>query len=199
MYYTIEGKRFLCILYVAGLLLGSVFINLSIQMNLFRTTDFLGFVEYIQSLKGLDTSAFFSYVCLVRFRQLLIFFACLFIFSPYVVFCVLDFLVSVLMGFFISTLVLYYGWLGMIKGIGFLIPHYIFYGILLCAIYIYLFQKTPLSKMYMFSTEKRFSFMKNGKIFENKIVVAGFCILMFVLGCYGEAYLNPAILKIFFH
>ena len=132
MYYTIEGKRFLRILYVAGLLLGSVFINLSIQMNLFRTTDFLGFVEYIQSLKGLDTSAFFSYVCLVRFRQLLIFFVCLFIFSPYVVFCVLDFLVSVLMGFFISTLVLYYGWPGMIKGIGFLIPHYIFYGILLC-------------------------------------------------------------------
>ena len=199
MYYTIEGKRFLCILYVAGLLSGSIFLNISIRMNLFRTTDFLGFVEYIQTLNGLDTSAFFSYVCLIRFRQLLLFFICLFLFSPYVVYCVLDFLVSLLMGFFISTLVNYYGWAGMIKGIGFLIPHYFFYGIVLCVIYIYLFQKTPLSKMYMFSAGKRFSFIKNRKIFENKIVVAGFCLLMFVIGCYGEAYLNPGILKIFFH
>ena len=199
MYYTIEGKRFLCILYIAGLLFGSLFINLSIRMELFRTTDFLGFTEYIRSMEGLDTGAFFSYVCLVRFRQLLIFFLCLFLFSPYVVYCLLDFLVSTLLGFFISTLVLYYGWEGMIKGIGFLLPHYLFYGILLCVIYIYLFQRTPLSRMYMFSAEKKFSFVKNGKIFENKIVVAAFCLLMFVLGCYGEAYLNPGILKIFFH
>ena len=75
MYYTIEGKRFLCILYIAGLLFGSLFINLSIRMELFRTTDFLGFTEYIRSMEGLDTGAFFSYVCLVRFRQLLIFFS----------------------------------------------------------------------------------------------------------------------------
>lgn len=199
MYYTIEGKRFLCILYVAGLVLGSVFMNVSIQMNLFRITDFLGFIEYIQSLEGLDTSAFFSYVCLIRFRQLLLFFVCLFLFSPYVVYCILDFIVSVLMGLFISTLVIYYGWAGMIKGIGFLLPHYLFYGILLCVIYIYLFQKSPLSRMYMFVSEKHFSFMKNRKILENKIVVAAFCLFMFVLGCYGEAYLNPGILKIFFH
>ena len=199
MYYTIEGKRFLCILYVAGLLAGSIFFNVSIRMNLFRAMDFLDFVEYIQTLQGLDTSAFFSYVCLVRVRQLFIFFICLFLFSPYVVYCVLDFLISVLMGFFISTLVIYYGWVGMFKGIGFLLPHYIFYGILLCVIYIYLFQKTSMSRMYMFSGNQSFSFVKNGKIFENKIVVAGFCLLMFALGCYGEAYLNPGILKIFFH
>ena len=137
MYYTIEGKRFLCILYVAGLLLVRFSLIYLFRMNLFRTTDFLGFVEYIQSLKGLDTSAFFSYVCLVRFRQLLIFFVCLFIFSPYVVFCVLDFLVSVLMGFFISTLVLYYGWPGMIKGIGFLTPslHFL-WNITMCHLYL---------------------------------------------------------------
>lgn len=82
MYYTIEGKRFLCILYIAGLLFGSLFINLSIRMELFRTTDFLGFTEYIRSMEGLDTGAFFSYVCLVRFRQLLIFFCVFFSFLP---------------------------------------------------------------------------------------------------------------------
>lgn len=199
MYYTIEGKRFLCILYVAGLTLGCILINLSIRMHLFRPADFLGFVEYIRSLTGLDTSSFFSYVCLIRFRQLLLFFFCLFLFSPYVVYCVLDFLVSVLLGFFISSLVLYYGWKGMALGIGFLLPHYIFYGILLCVIYIYLFQRPSLSRMYMFTAGRRMSFIKNGKIFENKIMVAVFCLLMFVCGCYGEAYLNPLLLKIFFH
>ena len=60
MYYTIEGKRFLCILYVIGLLTGTFFINVSIKMNLFRVSDFLGFTEYVKTLEGLDSNAFFS-------------------------------------------------------------------------------------------------------------------------------------------
>lgn len=198
MYYTIEGKRFLCILYIAGLLLGTIFINVAVHMHLFRSADFLDFIEYIQSLQGLDTSAFFSYVCLIRIRQLLIFFLCLFLFSPYIVYCVLDFMISILTGFFISTLVIRYGWAGMIKGIGFLIPHYVFYAIVLCVIYVYLFQKNPLSQIYFLSSANRFSTMKHRKLLENKIIVAGFCLVLFGAGCYAEAYINPGILKIFF-
>ena len=106
MYYTIEGKRFLYILYLAGLLLGTIVINVAISMNVFRPSDFLGFIEYMKSLDGLDHNALFSYVCLVRIRQLIIFFVSIFLFSPYVVYCILDFVVSFFTGFFISTLVI---------------------------------------------------------------------------------------------
>lgn len=197
MYYTIEGKRFLCILYMLGLLVGTVFINMSIRMGLFHSSDFLGYIEYIETLSSLDTSAFFSYVCLIRFRQLLIFFVCLYLFSPYIVFCILDFLLSVLLGFFISTLVIRYGWMGMIEGIGFLLPHYIFYGLLLCMIYIYLFRKSPMSHFYAFSFNRHGFPGKNGRLLENKVIVVVFCLLCFAAGCYTEAFINPEIVRFF--
>lgn len=198
MYYTIEGKRFLCVLYITGLLAGSLLFNICIRMHYFRTADFLGFTEYIRTLEEMDSSAFFSYVCLIRFRQILIFSICLFLFSPYIVYCVLDFFVSALMGIFISTLVMYYGWEGMLRGVGFLLPQYVFYGLLLAMIYIYLFRKMPAPGMYMRAGQKRPSIFQNGRLTDNKIVVAAVCLLLFAAGCYGEAYLNPSILKIFF-
>ena len=198
MYYTIEGKRFLCILYIMGLLTGSLLFNVCIQTHYFRAADFSGFVEYIRTLEEMDSGGFFSYVCLIRFRQILIFAVCLFLFSPYVIYCVLDFFASALMGVFISTLVLQYGWKGMIKGAVFLFPHYIFYVMLLALVYVYLFRKTPASEMYMFSRGKQSSIVKSRKVTENKIIVAAVCLLLFAAGCYGEAYLNPPVLKIFF-
>lgn len=198
MYYTIEGKRFLGILYVAGLIVGSVFINLSLKMNLFRVSDFLGFIEYIKTLQGVDSSAFFSYVFLVRLRQLMIFFLCIFLFSPYVVFCILDFLISVIFGTFVSVLVIKYGWIGMINSLGFLVPHYLFYGAMLCVIYIYLFRRTPLSQVYRMNAMNHMSLLKDRKMLEYRIMVVVFCLLMFGAGCYTEAYINPELLKIIF-
>ena len=198
MYYTIEGKRFLYILYLAGLLLGTIVINVAISMNVFRPSDFLGFIEYMKSLDGLDHNALFSYVCLVRIRQLIIFFVSIFLFSPYVVYCILDFVVSFFTGFFISTLVIRYGWAGMIKALGFFIPHYLFYGMVLLVIYIYLFQKSPLSRFYLLTGGHGCSWIKNGRLLENRVFVVIFCLVMFGAGCYSEAYLSPGIVNIFF-
>ena len=199
MYYTIEGKRFLCILYVIGLLTGTFFINVSIKMNLFRVSDFLGFTEYVKTLEGLDSNAFFSYVCMVRVRQLILFFACIFLFSPYVIYCVLDFVLSAEMGIFISVLVAEYGIMGMIKGVAFLIPHYLFFGMMMVIIYIYLFQKTPFSRIYRISAVNQSGLIKNQKLLENKIIVVIFCLIMFCLGCYTETFINPVIVRWIFH
>lgn len=199
MYYTIEGKRFLCILYVIGLLAGTFFINISIKMNLFRVSDFLGFTEYVKTLEGLDTNAFFSYVCMVRIRQLILFFVCLFLFSPYVIYCILDFALSAVMGIFVSVLVAKYGVMGMIKGIAFLIPHYFFFGMMLTVIYIYLFQKTPFSRIYRISTVSQTIMANNKKLLENRIVVVVFCFIMFGLGCYTETFINPIVVRWIFH
>lgn len=199
MYYTIEGKRFLCVLYITGLLIGTIFINMSLKMHFFRLSDFLGFAEYVKTLDGLDTRAFFSYVCLVRGRQLLLFFFCLFLFSPYVVYCILDFVVSIVLGMFLSVLVAKYGMLGMVRGVVFLTPHFFFYGVMLILIYIYLFQKTPFSGMYRISTIKNSIVFSNKRFLENKIIVVLFCFLLFGMGCYAEAYMNPLIVRWIFH
>ena len=79
MYYTIEGKRFLCILYVIGLLTGTFFINVSIKMNLFRVSDFLGFTEYVKTLEGLDSNAFF-FLCMYGESPTINTFFCLYFF-----------------------------------------------------------------------------------------------------------------------
>lgn len=189
----------MCVLYVAGLLGGTLFINISIKMNLFRISDFLGFTEYVKTLDGLDANAFLSYVCMVRVRQLICFFICLFLFSPYVVYCVLDFVLSVIMGIFISVLVGKYGIAGMIKGIAFLMPHYLFFGMILMIIYVYLFQKTPLSHIYKLSAVNRMVVAKNKKLFENRIAVVLFCFILFGLGCYTETFINPVVVRWIFH
>ena len=48
MYYTIEGKRVLGILYIAGLITGTLFFNITIKMQVFKVSDFLDFTEYMK-------------------------------------------------------------------------------------------------------------------------------------------------------
>lgn len=163
---------------------------------MFRAADFLGFTEYIAVWKEADKAAFFSYVCLVRGRQMLVFFLCLFLFSPYIVFCLLDFCVSIFSGFFVSLLVVRYGWTGMGRGLCFFVPHYIFYGMFLSILYIYLFRRGPMTGRYFVSPGIS---LRQGSFFDNKVMVSVLCILLFGVGCYAEAYLNPVILKNFFH
>ena len=98
MYYTIEGKRVLGILYIAGLITGTLFFNITIKMQVFKVSDFLDFTEYMKMLENIDLAIFCSYVVFVRFRQLLLFFVGLFLFSPYIVFCLFDYGVSVFTG-----------------------------------------------------------------------------------------------------
>ena len=86
MYYTIEGKRVLGILYIAGLITGTLFFNITIKMQVFKVSDFLDFTEYMKMLENIDLAIFCSYVVFVRFRQLLLFFVGLFLFSPYIVY-----------------------------------------------------------------------------------------------------------------
>ena len=72
MYYTIEGKRVLGILYIAGLITGTLFFNITIKMQVFKVSDFLDFTEYMKMLENIDLAIFCSYVVFVRFRQLLL-------------------------------------------------------------------------------------------------------------------------------
>ena len=81
MYYTIEGKRVLGILYIAGLITGTLFFNITIKMQVFKVSDFLDFTEYMKMLENIDLAIFCYYVVFVRFRQLLLFFVGLFLFS----------------------------------------------------------------------------------------------------------------------
>ena len=197
MYYTIEGKRFLAVLYIIGLLAGTIFINAAIKTGLFRASDLLGFTEYVNSLDNPDTGTFFSYVLLVRLRQIFLFFICMLLFSPYIVYCVLDFFVSFMVGTFISVMVIRYGWSGMFQGILFLFPHYIFYGLMLVMIYIYLFRKTPPAQIYRVNHGNRGYMAKNSKILEYKVIVALVCLFLFALGCYSEGFISPEIIKYF--
>ena len=131
MYYTIEGKRVLGILYIAGLITGTLFFNITIKMQVFKVSDFLDFTEYMKMLENIDLAIFCSYVVFVRFRQLLLFFVGLFLFSPYIVFCLFDYGVSVFTGILISAMVLKYGWTGLVGGTCFLFPQYFCYSIYL--------------------------------------------------------------------
>ena len=126
MYYTIEGKRVLGILYIAGLITGTLFFNITIKMQVFKVSDFLDFTEYMKMLENIDLAIFCSYVVFVRFRQLLLFFVGLFLFSPYIVFCLFDYGVSVFTGILISAMVLKYGWTGLVGGICFLFPQLLY-------------------------------------------------------------------------
>ncbi|MFR3345523.1 MAG: hypothetical protein ACLTS6_16940 [Anaerobutyricum sp.] len=137
MYYTIEGKRVLGILYIAGLITGTLFFNITMKMQIFKLSDFLDFTECMKMLENIDLSTFCSYVCFVRFRQLILFFIGLFLFSPYIVFCLLDYITSIFIGILLSVMVLKYGWTGMIGGVCFLFPQYVFYGMILLSAYIY--------------------------------------------------------------
>ena len=67
MYYTIEGKRVLGILYIAGLITGTLFFNITIKMQVFKVSDFLDFTEYMKMLENIDLAIFCSYVVLCGF------------------------------------------------------------------------------------------------------------------------------------
>ena len=184
MYYTIEGKRVLGILYIAGLITGTLFFNITIKMQVFKVSDFLDFTEYMKMLENIDLAIFCSYVVFVRFRQLLLFFVGLFLFSPYIVFCLFDYGVSVFTGILISAMVLKYGWTGLVGGICFLFPQYFFYGMIFVIVYIYLFRT-------VISRGRR----GTHTLLKDRIIIILLIIGLFFVGCYIEAYISPSILK----
>ena len=57
MYYTIEGKRVLGILYIAGLITGTLFFNITIKMQVFKVSDFLDFTAVSYTHLTLPTKA----------------------------------------------------------------------------------------------------------------------------------------------
>ena len=62
MYYTIEGKRVLGILYIAGLITGTLFFNITIKMQVFKVSDFLDFTEYMKMLENIDLAIFCGFI-----------------------------------------------------------------------------------------------------------------------------------------
>ena len=178
MYYTIEGKRVLGILYIAGLITGTLFFNITIKMQVFKVSDFLDFTEYMK----LD----------VRFRQLLLFFVGLFLFSPYIVFCLFDYGVSVFTGILISAMVLKYGWTGLVGGICFLFPQYFFYGMIFVIVYIYLFRNAAIGNFYTVISR---GWRGTHTLLKDRIIIILLIIGLFFVGCYIEAYISPSILK----
>ena len=172
MYYTIEGKRVLGILYIAGLITGTLFFNITIKMQVFKVSDFLDFTEYMKMLENIDLAIFCSYVVFVRFRQLLLFFVGLFLFSPYIVFCLFDYGVSVFTGILISAMVLKYGWTGIV--------------------YIYLFRNAAIGNFYTVISRGR---RGTHTLLKDRIIIILLIIGLFFVGCYIEAYISPSILK----
>lgn len=193
MYYTIEGKRVLGIIYIAGLITGTLFFNITVRMQVFKVSDFLDFTEYMKMLENIDLSIFCSYVVFVRFRQLLLFFIGLFLFSPYIIFCLFDYGVSIFTGILISAMVLKYGWTGLAGGICFLFPQYLFYGMIFIIIYIYLFRNAAIGNFYTVIPIGR----RRGAhtLLKDRIVIILLIIGLFLAGCYIEAYVSPHILK----
>lgn len=197
MYYAIEGKKFLCVLYVFGLLCGSLLLNLLLRTEYLHYADFLGVFDYITSLEITQLGQFFSYVFMIRMRQMILFFLGICLLSPYVVFCILDVLVSVITGYFVSALVIRSGWMGMFQGLLFYLPHALFYGTFFCIIYAYLFQKnTRLPTYAMVYGHSKSSFRFRSGL-EYRIVVIAGCVILFLLGCYTESYWNPRLVKFF--
>ena len=193
MYYTIEGKKVLGILYIAGLITGTLFFNITIRMQIFKVSDFLDFTEYMKMLENIDLSIFCSYVVFVRFRQLLLFFVGLFLFSPYIVFCLFDYGISVFTGILISAMVLKYGWTGLAGGICFLFPQYFFYGMIFVIIYIYLFRNAVIGNFYTVIARGRR--MGTHTLLKDRIIIILLIIGLFFVGCYIETYVSPSILR----
>lgn len=193
MYYTIEGKRVLGMLYIAGLITGTLFFNITMKMQIFKLSDFLDFTEYMKMLENIDLSTFCSYVFFVRFRQLILFFIGLFLFSPYIVFCLLDYITSIFIGILLSVMVLKYGWTGMVGGVCFLFPQYVFYGMIFIIIYVYLFRNAVIGNFYMAISRGRH--VNSQTLLKDRIIIILLIIGLFFVGCYIEAYISPAILK----
>lgn len=194
MYYTIEGKKFLIVLYLSGLLFGSVMMNLAVHMHLFEEVNLFQFITYLKEW-DMHNSSLFSYILFIRLRQLIIFFIFLLIFSPYIVFCVLDFVFSFLAGGFISCAVMNYGVTGMVKGVAVFFPHGICYLAAFVLIYLYLFKKTPAVAMYRPRGNTLSNILRPGYWLEYRTIVAIGVIVLFLIGCYMESNLCPLLLK----
>lgn len=197
MYYTIEGKKLLLLLYFTGILLGSLIINIGIRNGFFHFYDFLDYTSYIASLEGKTAGDLFSYIVMVRIRQLLMFIMGVFIFSPYVTYCLFTSVFSIALGSFISLLVIRFGWTGMLYGLAFTMPQIIFYGIMLFSAYFYIFHNNTKGHFYIMKMKQQGKLLKIHPVMEQKLFVSALCITMFCAGCFSESYLNLFILKRF--
>ena len=165
MYYTIEGKRVLGILYIAGLITGTLFFNITIKMQVFKVSDFLDFTEYMKMLENIYLAIFCS---------------------------LFDYGVSVFTGILISAMVLKYGWTGLVGGTCFLFPQYFFYGMIFVIVYIYLFRNAAIGNFYTVISRGR---RGTHTLLKDRIIIILFIIGLFFVGCYIEAYISPSILK----
>ena len=129
----------------------------------------------------------------VRFRQLLLFFVGLLLFSPYIIFCLFDYGVSMFTGILISAMVLKYGWTGLVGGICFLFPQYFFYGMIFVIVYIYLFRNAAIGNFYTVILRGRR--MGTHTLLKDRIMIILLIIGLFFVGCYIEAYISPFILR----
>ena len=197
MYYTIEGKRVLSILYLLGALLGAAVINLGMKNGFFHFYDFADYTAYLSSMTGDVLGGLFSYVVILRIRQLLLFVAGVFLLSPYVTYCILTFVFSVTLSGFVSLMTIRYGILGMPYTLLFLMPQAIFYGIMLFSAYHYIFQTGTGSLIYRKRGEGQGRLTRVKKLMDQKLFVAILCIAMFVCGCLSEGYLNPVLIRHF--
>lgn len=195
MYYSIEGKKLLNILYLTGILLGTVITNLGIKNGLFHLYDFLDYTGYITSMGQNSSQEFISYILLTRCRQMFLFIISILILSPYISFCLGVLLFAFMTGSFISFLVLRFGWLGMVYGFVSMMPHFVFYGIMFFAAYSYIFYINPRERIYRLRPEIRHAFNRIPSLMVQKVFVALLCIIMFISGCISEAYLNPCLIR----
>lgn len=195
MYYTIEGKRLLIVLYFAGVLLGALIINIGIQKGIFHFYDFLDYTGYITSLEENTGGEILSYVLYIRIRQVILFIIGMFILTPYVTYCVFTGFLALTLGSFVSLLVIRFGWTGIIYCLVFGFPQSLFYIITLVTAYSYIFGSKSVSSIYRMRVGKQGALIKIRSVMDHKVFVSGICIASFVTGCFSEAYFNPMILK----
>ncbi|MBQ9155541.1 MAG: hypothetical protein IJ137_02030 [Eubacterium sp.] len=211
MYYAIEGKRLLKVLYIAGALLGSLMINIGLKSSLIHSYDFLDAINYLTTFDPADTSRFFFYVLFTRIRQLLVFIISLLTLSPFAGYCLFIFLFSFLTGSFLSAMTAHFGIAGIWYGSLFLFPHTICYGIMLYVAYTYIFFTRPgpvikggwhkgrrsWSPHHRLSRKIGSSAFAGRQPVRTRLLAALILVIMFGLGCVSEGLLNPLILRMF--
>ena len=96
-----------------------------------------------------------------------------------------------------THMVLKYGWTGMIGGVCFLFPQYVFYGMIFIIIYIYLFRNAVIGNFYMAISRGRH--VNSQTLLKDMIIIILLIIGLFFVGCYIESYISPLILKKIFN
>jgi len=94
-------------------------------------------------------------------------------------------------------MVLKYGWTGMVGGVCFLFPQYVFYGMIFIIIYVYLFRNAVIGNFYMVISRGRHG--NSQTLLKDRIIIILLIIGLFFVGCYIEAYISPLILKKIFN